>query len=760
MTILRDTLYSDKILAVLREYGSNAWDAHRMIGKNDLPIKITLPSSEDPTLRIRDYGPGMSPDEIFKTYTQYGESTKRGTNDAVGMMGIGSKSAFSYSDSFTVTCWNGGKQRIYVAVLDASNRGEMSCLDESDLEPDADGNFETGVEIQVPVRIEDIYDFKQKAVALFKYFDPQPDINIHLPKYDRKANNHGFVSSDMQEWVAVMGCIPYRLNLAQIQKELDDAGLWQPLQRIKGGIIFKIGDVAVSASREELKYSESTRQAIVDKFTDMVDEHVEQALADIRNANLSDWEKRVRANFMVHVVGFKLPKSFAKWAVNSVPLWGYKPTVNDDDIPVDEIEGDGDSAYDDVVDLVDAGVLVAPTITATTSLVSSVTGRVETPKTFNLFRSSRGMDAVHAIAITQGGNTRFIIRDDPRALSGFQFGHYDYVVRPLPDTTVDEVRTELEAYIKLAKLEGMPVKTITEAGINWYKPYEAPPEAARIKNPKHWTKAFKLKAGFTSMSHTQSDNWEPHSWTATDDDVYVALESFVPKSFAAGMTFTATVKADMDLAKWLGLDFPTIYGYKDTMSSPLKMSKVKGTEYKVWRAGFFPKAITSNSLALELYEATKWTSDKNGGNNYSSYYGDRIMRSVATMTEQLGPDHFMTIAMTKSAKACKVMLDNKAKIALVVDAMESVHMKTEASVVMARIQVDYPLLFKLVDLDDVCDRVTDWVQYIKTCDQAARFNAQMAATLEKTFHCTIDDLVEAISNDDLDSGGLQLDAAA
>ena len=35
MRILRDTLYSDKILAVLREYSSNAWDAHAMAGKSD-----------------------------------------------------------------------------------------------------------------------------------------------------------------------------------------------------------------------------------------------------------------------------------------------------------------------------------------------------------------------------------------------------------------------------------------------------------------------------------------------------------------------------------------------------------------------------------------------------------------------------------------------------------------------------------------------------------------------------------------------------
>ena len=30
--LLRDAIYSDKELAVLREYSANAWDAHRMVG--------------------------------------------------------------------------------------------------------------------------------------------------------------------------------------------------------------------------------------------------------------------------------------------------------------------------------------------------------------------------------------------------------------------------------------------------------------------------------------------------------------------------------------------------------------------------------------------------------------------------------------------------------------------------------------------------------------------------------------------------------
>ena len=66
--ILRNRLYSDKIMAVLREYGTNAWDAHVEAGCSDKPIKVVLPSKFAPMLRIRDYGPGIAEQDIFNVY--------------------------------------------------------------------------------------------------------------------------------------------------------------------------------------------------------------------------------------------------------------------------------------------------------------------------------------------------------------------------------------------------------------------------------------------------------------------------------------------------------------------------------------------------------------------------------------------------------------------------------------------------------------------------------------------------------------------
>ena len=112
LQILRDRLYTNKILAVLREYGSNAWDEHRDAGIPDRPIKVALPTRLVPALVIRDYGRGLSESDVLNVYVKYGASTKRESDVAVGMLGIGAKSAFAYADSFDHVIPQGHKVRL------------------------------------------------------------------------------------------------------------------------------------------------------------------------------------------------------------------------------------------------------------------------------------------------------------------------------------------------------------------------------------------------------------------------------------------------------------------------------------------------------------------------------------------------------------------------------------------------------------------------------------------------------------------------
>lgn len=112
---LISNLYSDKVASVLREIVSNAIDAHAMSKRFDRAIDVFLPTHFSPTFSVRDYGEGMTDAFIKDLYSIVGHSEKRRTNLATGMFGLGSKSPFAITDTFTVTVFQNGQKRVYNA---------------------------------------------------------------------------------------------------------------------------------------------------------------------------------------------------------------------------------------------------------------------------------------------------------------------------------------------------------------------------------------------------------------------------------------------------------------------------------------------------------------------------------------------------------------------------------------------------------------------------------------------------------------------
>ena len=168
--VLRNQLYSDKVLAVIREYSTNAVDAHIEVGKGDVPIKVTLPTALTPEFKVRDFGRGLTEQQIGEIYAMYGESTKRGTNEQIGQLGLGSKSAFAYGDNFVINSFVKGDKTTYNAFIDPSDVGQISKIhsektDEND-----------GIEIVIPVKSDDYDEFYRKATELYKYFKVVPDV--------------------------------------------------------------------------------------------------------------------------------------------------------------------------------------------------------------------------------------------------------------------------------------------------------------------------------------------------------------------------------------------------------------------------------------------------------------------------------------------------------------------------------------------------------------------------------------------------------
>ena len=265
--VLRNNLYSDKMLAVIREYSTNAWDANMANKKGNIPIQVTLPNNVDQTFKVRDFGTGLSEDDIFNVYASYGLSTKRGTNKLVGTLGFGSKSGSAYVDNFTITSWHGGKKSVYEAYIDPTNIGRIVKLHE---EP---SDEPTGLCITIAVDSKDSWEFIQTATKFYTHFSPMPeffgvDISVNISKiYDaytlvHESKNGRFLTAKNYTGnpgvYVVMGNISYPFPSDKID--------WFPRSDYYLLVLnMNIGDIKFTTSRESIELDEQTVNAIVKK---------------------------------------------------------------------------------------------------------------------------------------------------------------------------------------------------------------------------------------------------------------------------------------------------------------------------------------------------------------------------------------------------------------------------------------------------------------------------------------------------------------
>lgn len=161
--ILSNTLYSDKIMAVVREVLCNAWDIHIQTGRTDKPVEVSL---VDDKLTIRDFGTGISDDDIHPIYAVYGNSTKKLDGTQTGGFGLGSKAPFAYVDHFEVTSWHAGRKTIYaVSKSSAEVAGKPSIMP---LVSVACGE-ETGLMVSMAVKYQDESRFKSVIEMIARF---------------------------------------------------------------------------------------------------------------------------------------------------------------------------------------------------------------------------------------------------------------------------------------------------------------------------------------------------------------------------------------------------------------------------------------------------------------------------------------------------------------------------------------------------------------------------------------------------------------
>lgn len=262
--VLRNQLYSDKILAVLREYSCNAVDAHTEAG-HDRSIEITLPSRLSLELKIRDYGIGLSETDIQEIYAFYGESTKRKSNSLIGQLGLGSKSAFAYGDNFVINSFHNGIKTTYNAYIDPSQIGQIATL------ASAPSNEANGVEIVIPVKPADCETFVSTARALFRHFKVKPIVR-GVADFTYEEKPHIYSGADWRIFkldrnsfsrscVAIMGNIGYTISSSALKLDENndaEATIERLLSNCDIQLDVPIGELDIAASREGLQYTDRT----------------------------------------------------------------------------------------------------------------------------------------------------------------------------------------------------------------------------------------------------------------------------------------------------------------------------------------------------------------------------------------------------------------------------------------------------------------------------------------------------------------------
>ena len=269
MDILSD-LYSNRPSAIVREYTTNALDSHIISGQTK-PVEIRTPNRLNPNLVIRDFGAGMSKQHLIDTYSKYGASTKRSNNLEAGQLGLGSKSAFAYTDQFTVRSIHNGHCCELIMSRNEHGAAEMTiAVDYATDDPN-------GVTITIPIKSYDVDEVCQAVDNFARYATPGT-ISVNGVANTRpaewvKVTDNVYKTQANASHMVVMGNVAYPMKIDEHDYPY----------RHNFRLIFFVGmgEVDFTPSREELKYTPRTKKTIQDAMQyleDFVTAEVEKGL--------------------------------------------------------------------------------------------------------------------------------------------------------------------------------------------------------------------------------------------------------------------------------------------------------------------------------------------------------------------------------------------------------------------------------------------------------------------------------------------------
>ena len=294
--ILRSRMYASPIRAIMQEVSCNARDANREAGRGDEPIEIKLPNRMDNTFYIRDFGIGITPERMENVFLKYGGSTKREDNLQTGGFGLGAKTPFAYSDTFSIVTITDKAdetgdekdrgtliKRQYIALIDESKMGEINLMDEG--KPSADER--QGTTIVLNCKPGDETTFKTWLVNTCKYWPIKPIVRgvdqFTWKEYQSLFDGKGWYILEREKsgWsydnefckpVALVDGIPYEIKSEYVFGGESMDGNMDNLFSFPLRLTFEVGEIELNTSREDIQYTQQTINRIEMRLMGVMDE--------------------------------------------------------------------------------------------------------------------------------------------------------------------------------------------------------------------------------------------------------------------------------------------------------------------------------------------------------------------------------------------------------------------------------------------------------------------------------------------------------
>jgi hypothetical protein len=300
--ILSSGLYRDKIRAIVRELSCNALDSHIAAGHPERPFDVFLPTPFEPVWSIRDYGTGLSDDDIKSIFTTYFESTKTECEIQTGTLGLGSKSGFSYVDSFTVISYFNGEKRSYTAYIDEESLPNIVQMGETEFTAE-----DNGLHIIIPVKREDMREFENRSRMIYRQFAVLPnfpgraDFVIEKPDPVIAGPDYRVYQFDFNVQsgcFAIMGPVAYPVVFESLSgfSGFRSKYLQKIASRMRIEIDFAMGDVEFTAGREDLSYDPKVTVPNLSARVAAVEADFEKQMSALFDGCKTHYEALVRYN--------------------------------------------------------------------------------------------------------------------------------------------------------------------------------------------------------------------------------------------------------------------------------------------------------------------------------------------------------------------------------------------------------------------------------------------------------------------------------